>query len=241
MGKINLAKQNQYVEFAEKDDEGNIISESFKNIEAAIDNKVVFDNIVSVETIGGDKGIKKANLPTTAGTYKLSSSGILVVKANSASSITITAIYGDSMYSETRDPTSSNNFLFNENTRLGVKPIYWHTVKWVRGASNVSFAFSSYFIVLTNSSEPLTLTSFRDIVTKPGFVAIAINGQCSPNAYGDITQLSMTLDRIEYYSDMAYTGYYHNGQNATELRQNDINMDDTSTISFVDLGANRIN
>lgn len=170
MGKINLAKQNQYVEFAKKDDEGNSISEGFKTIgeaiegleqdieglEQDIEGKVVFDGSISVETIGGDKGIRNANLPTTAGTYKLSSGGVLSVKANSASSITITAMYGASMYAETRDPASTSDFLFNENTRLGDKPIYCHPIyaTFNRPVDNRLFTFTC----LLFNNEPTAYT-----------------------------------------------------------------------------------
>ena len=238
MGKINLAKQNQYVEFAEKDNEGNSISQAFKTIEEAIDSKIGFNSVVSVETIGGDKGIKKANLPTTAGTYKLSSGGILTAKVNSESSITITAMYGASMYAETRDPASTSNFLFNENTRLGEKPIYWHSVAFTRGGDGSSYerAFGQ-IVVLNNSPAPITAQSFIELLKIEGFFAQVNNGQFDLTSGSNFSNMGYLLVGITYSTETAFNVHLRDkGTNAYSIMSLYL-----EGFTVNDQGVNRIN
>lgn len=126
-------------------------SSDIKEIQDVLSGKAFFDGSVTVVTIGGDKGIKKENLPITAGVYKLSSGGVLCVDVNSASSITLTAIYKDNMYTETRDPNSTADLKFIEANRMGDKPLYFHPV--VINDANAKIGFG--LVILNNSSAPL--------------------------------------------------------------------------------------
>lgn len=177
-------------------------SSDIKEIQDLLSGKAFFDGSVTVENIGGYKGIKKANLPTEAGAYKLSS-GILIVKANSASSITITAMYGASMYAETRDPDSSNNFLFNENTRLGEKPLYYHPIYVNNTDANLMCAFA----IINNDPTPFNNSNLQTFLDSVDFNITPISGTLvlSGNTYD--------LHRIFTYKDGAKYIYGYNRTN----------------------------
>lgn len=134
-------------------------SSDIKEIQDVLSGKAFFDGSVTVVTIGGDKGIKKANLPITAGVYKLSSGGVLCVGVNSASSITLTAIYKDNMYAETRDPASTADLKFVEANRMGDKPIYCHPIS-ISVSSPHQLRLTC--LIFNNDPTPFTLTSLKE-------------------------------------------------------------------------------
>ena len=124
------------------------------------------------------------------------------------------------------------------------KPIYWHTIQFQRGGDSEQPTVSRVYglmIVLNNSSAPLTLTDFQNLLKTPGFKAVIINGKCAPTGGSDLSDMTLVADYIvnttEDYFEVVYRDPSTNEQAITASSYSIA----LGWIHFDDLGANKIN
>lgn len=121
------------------------------------------------------------------------------------------------------------------------KPIYWHTLHFQRGGTPATSAGSrlvGYMIVLSNTSTPLTLNDFKDLLRIQGFVGVLINAKASVNGAEDLLNMDQAT-RITYNDGTNFTIHAINPSTNEEFL---VHMTiDTYWILFEDLGVNKIN
>ena len=133
----------------------------------------------------------------------------------------------------------------NGESNPSVKPVYWHTIHFVRGSDDpASPAYSydiamGYCVIINNSATPLTLDDFTALLQTDGFCAVVING-----SYGSASDFSNASAQLNTISKSETLGEFDAIiENRTTHQQTKIGLSITSiAISvFEDLGANKLN
>ena len=176
------------------------------DIQDLLDGKDFFDGSTKIEQIGGDKGIKAANIPTDAGIYKSDGGGFLIVTKTSATALHCLAFYDDNIYFEERTTTTATNFVFSSSnlypardttptqdsanliTSGGVynfvKPIYYHPIAIVSETTDNTNVSRLQLVILDNQSTAYTKTTLiaklHDLMDNGAL--ININGYFFDNA-----------------------------------------------------------
>lgn len=122
------------------------------------------------------------------------------------------------------------------------KPMYWHTISFIRGDATRYVTFMGEIIILNNSPTPITVSAFIDMLKIPGFKAIVLNGRLNLNGGGDITNMTQILKYIEYYSSSSAKITFTNSMTDMTLNtRNNINNDADSYSYFEEVANNKIN
>lgn len=251
MGKVNLAMQNQFVEFAKKDGEGKDIAETFAGVDSAIEqlataigDVIGFKGILTITTGPNTLNV----IPDEPGMYRLNNGYAVVLSVGADARRVMCHAYGAPngsyfVYSGNKgatnvSPTSSDTFAFASD----IKPIYWHTLKFQRGGSpdvSTSRVFGN-MIVINNSSTPITLAAWKEMLAIDGFVGVVLNGGASSAPGNDLGGCS-TATRIRNLTDTTFEVYGLDPDNNSEILLATNMSIDTGWVLFQDLGVNRIN
>lgn len=115
------------------------------------------------------------------------------------------------------------------------KKIYCHPIKFERSGEDVWYA-CGYMIILSASSDPITLEAFKDLLNSPGFWGVVYNGFIGNSTGGDYTSITSYLEGI----------FDDNGTLRAQRRLISTYAPSSGSIStdgftITDLGANPIN
>lgn len=143
------------------------VSTDVKEIQVLLSGKAFFDGSILVEDIEENVGIKAANLPSTAGIYKGSRGVVLCVTTPSELVVNCIALYDGALYYLSKAADEEVDFVFDENTRQGTKPLYFHPLSLFH-AEGHPVEFMCSLIVINDSPEPIDtwakLTTYFDSV-----------------------------------------------------------------------------
>lgn len=207
-------------------------SSDIKEIQDVLSGKAFFDGNITVQRIGADYGIKRADIPTKDGVYKSSYGTVLMVSHYDASTLILYAIYDAHTYTKGMTIGAITDFKFIEDNRTGDRPIYYHPISIF---NNEGLGFLS-FVIIDNSPTAYTketlvskLANFSRVSPLSG--AIINNSKTLIAAYG------WQSGNAHYILGLNTDGTPITGIDANNSLEDFINLV-TSTVAD---GVNRIN
>lgn len=253
--KVNLAMQNQYVEFAKKDGEGNDIAEGIAKVkediddlQEALENVVAFDGVIDCGA--GQYAIPANTFSTTknAGIYKLVNTagttiGVCTVLRSGANTYNITYMYAGGVYSasnigftsaytiptEADEVMSKVESLITGGTLSNAKPIYWHSLDIYKGGSTLLRG-----VILNNTNTPISgMSSLIAWLESIGDVDLIVNGGYTDpqlEFHSNVVSIRHTAnsDYVTFYYVVSTGGYSSVSVSKTDLLAQEINVSDRS-------------
>ena len=235
--KVNLAMQNQYVEFAKKDGEGKDIAEGFKALMQEIEGKIGFD--MDIECGHGPYAIPANTFNESLGTsnvpciVRLKATGSskpfgVALVTPSAQNYNIIYMFQGNIYKKSGLSYGSSYTLGSDDDALA-KSIYWHGLDLYNGSkSNLAKAH-----ILNNSDEAI------DSATKLVAWFNSIEGRVDLDCIGtvDISGVHYQLISIVKNAQGAFFIYYADSNGYHSVN----NIDLTDYFVSINDSTNRIN
>ena len=172
---INLAKQNQYVEFAEKDSEGHNIAEKIDEITADVDSIVGFDGELTIEYQGApvinfpdgvNPGLYRGN--SISGTYDKSI--IRIIRATGSTYYVCVSLLNGQHYSNTIGLSATS-------IRLDIVPsLYYHVITITPSGKS-----PTYYRIISNKTTSVSKTILEAVINRGMYTED--NGGANPCFY----------------------------------------------------------
>lgn len=197
-------------------------------------------------------GIVQGNLSFNTDALHLSIGAVAIQKDGTPLTITINVVYEWTAY--VGYTINSAKLLATKDFKVdslngisspSVKPVYWHTIHFVRGSDDSSSpAYSydiamGYCIILNNSPTLLTLSDFISLLETDGFCAVVING--SHGLAGDFENATNQLNTIAKSDTPNSFDAYIENRTTHQITLVTLSLTEASISLFEDLGANKIN